>query len=439
MSKEFEDTIIIDYTDLQPGDDAPEPLAPEELAKHAKAGTLPPAAPAASHAAPAAAAAVSPAMKPPQAERRHVPPPRIPPPQASKVPPLVPPAPPKAAAAPPKAPPAPAPRPHSPASVAAASAAPKPQGSSAANVIVLSADPALIELLRESLAGTHRVWRADDLAHAADLMVAAGNAVFLVDASLADHDTHDLVTQIHTQFPELSIIVAGRRDDEALLAPLVSSGAIFRFLHKPASAERIRNFVEATQRRARPPADLPAATVRTVTSTGTTGTHVVLDPTHLDLPKLEAPGFRLDSAAVRRWSRRSLLLVPLILAAWGLAEWKPWDRAGTPAAGDDAATAATADAAEDARVQKLLDLAAVALSQGRLIEPAGDNALEHYRAVLSRDPANRTAQRGIDSVADELLVSAERALMEQDVVRLASAIDAVRSVRPDHSDRKSVV
>ena len=80
-------------------------------------------------------------------------------------------------------------------------------------------------------------------------MVASGNAVLLIDAALADHDTKTLVTQVHQQFPDLAIIVAGRRDDEHELAPLVSEGVIFRFLHKPASAERIRNFVDATQRR----------------------------------------------------------------------------------------------------------------------------------------------------------------------------------------------
>ena len=36
MNKEFEDTIIIDYTDLQPGDDAPDPLSPEEMERRAK-------------------------------------------------------------------------------------------------------------------------------------------------------------------------------------------------------------------------------------------------------------------------------------------------------------------------------------------------------------------------------------------------------------------
>ena len=81
----------------------------------------------------------------------------------------------------------------------------------------------------------------------------------------------------------------------------------------------------------------------------------------------------------------------------------------------------------------MLDSAGLALSQGALIEPPGQNALELYRAVLAQDPGNDLARRGIDSVADELIVQAERALMEQDVTRLANVVDAVRSVRPDHA------
>src|SRR5262245_14870138 len=80
--------------------------------------------------------------------------------------------------------------------------------SSGANVVVLSADPTLIDLLRDAVAGHHRVWRADDITHAADLMVASGNAVLLIDAALADHDTKSMVTQVHKQFPELAIMLA---------------------------------------------------------------------------------------------------------------------------------------------------------------------------------------------------------------------------------------
>jgi TonB family protein len=294
---------------------------------------------------------------------------------------------------------------------------------SGANVVILSADPILIDLLRDAVAGHHRVWRADDATHAADLMVASGNAVLLIDAALADHDTRTLVTQVHQQFPDLAIIVAGRRDDEHELAPLVSEGVIFRFLHKPASAERIRNFVDATQRRNG--TDFTATLPPKYKNQGLGGT--------AELPALSPPfKLTLEEGFIRRWGRRSLLLIPVVLIAWGIAVWEPWNRTASDATAP-AAPVADTDAAEEVRQQKLLDAAGIALSQGALIEPPGQNALELYRAVLARDPGNDLARRGIDSVADELIVQAERALMEQDVTRLASVVDAVRAVRPDHA------
>jgi TonB family protein len=300
----------------------------------------------------------------------------------------------------------------------------RPQG---ANVVVLSADPALIDLLREAVAGAHRVWRADDVTHAADLMVASGNAVLLIDAALADHDTKALVNQVHQQFPDLAIIVAGRRDDEHELAPLVSEGKIFRFLHKPASAERIRNFVDATQRR-------PHGTDFTATQPpkhrnslfgGTAEAPALSPPFKLDL----------DDGFKRRWGRRSLLLIPVALIAWGIAAWEPWNRTRESAAPEPVAAkpVTQADDREDARLQRMLDAAGLALTQGALVDPPGQNALELYRAVLARDPGNGLARRGLDSVAGELVVQAERALMEQDVGRLANAVDALRAVRPDHA------
>ena len=292
--------------------------------------------------------------------------------------------------------------------------------SAGANVIVLSADPDLIDLLRDSLAGNHRVWRADDATHAADLIVSAGNAVLLADSSLADHDTRELVTKVHEQFPDLAIIVAGRRDDEAELAELVSQGVIFRFLHKPASADRIRTFVEATLRRQQKTADMPAAAPR---STGATS---------VKLKALTLPTIKLDSAGMRRWLRRSLLLIPLVLIIVLFTIWKPWEKLGDLMPDTDAGQPTAADASRDSAVQKLLDSAGLALSQGQLVEPPESNALELYRAVLARDPGNRVAERGIDRVADELLLQAENALMAQDLAALASAVDAARSARPDH-------
>lgn len=300
-----------------------------------------------------------------------------------------------------------------------------PARPSSANVIVLSADPVLIDLLRDSLAGTHRVWRADDVTHAADLMVAAGNAVLLLDSGLADAKVKDLVVQINKQFPDLPIIVAGNREDEATLAQFISQGTVFRFLHKPASAERIRNFVDATQRR--PQQGATHASPRSAAALA-----AAMTATTAEVPRLTLPKIKVDHAWVRRWSRRSLLLVPVLLLAWVVVAWKPWEKIESLIPDQQPAPIAATDAGSNPKVLTLLDSAALALSQRRLIDPPGNNALELYREVLSLDPGNRMALRGVDSVADELLVDAERALMELDLLRLASAIDAVRSARPDH-------
>jgi len=294
---------------------------------------------------------------------------------------------------------------------------------SGANVIALCADPALITLTRDSLAGAHRVWRADDATHASDLIVAAGNAVLLLDASLANHDTRSLVGALHGQFPDLPIIVAGRRDDETELAPLVAQGAIFRFLHKPASAERIRNFVEATQR------GEPAASDRPAAVPGATFREAV----RTQLVRLRPARLGLDRARLRRYRRRSLLLLPLLAGIAALLVWEPWHYLAELRSAQPAATLAPADAARDRAVLRLLDAAGIALSQGRLIEPPERNAFELYRAVLARDPGNAIATRGIQRIADQLALDADQALDDTDLLRLAEAIDALRSVQPDHA------
>ena len=94
--------------------------------------------------------------------------------------------------------------------------------------------------------------------------------------------------------------------------------------------------------------------------------------------------------------------------------------------------AAPADISNNAKLRQLLDAAGIALTKDRLVDPPGKNALELYRAALALDPDNDLAQRGIDSVADKLLAEAERALQARDMPRLASAVDAARSARPDH-------
>ena len=137
-----------------------------------------------------------------------------------------------------------------------------------ANVVVLATDPALLEHIRSAIDGRHRLWRAESATHAAELVLASSRGVLLIDAAVTSHGTAEVVTRIRQQLPELPVVVAGRRDDETELASLISSGDVYRFLHKPVSQERARTFIDGAVRRqqvtsdvvkhgSRPEADLP--------------------------------------------------------------------------------------------------------------------------------------------------------------------------------------
>jgi len=297
-----------------------------------------------------------------------------------------------------------------------------------ANVVVLADDATLIELLRHAIGSRQRVWRADDAMHAADLLVAAQTGVLFMDMAVTGSETPQLVDRLHDQFPELPIVVAGRRDDELTIGPHISSGAVYRFLHKPVSAERARTFLDAAARRAGPPkrhepkkAEFnPLAAARA----------------------LRLPALRIDPALARRAGRALGLLGLALALLWGageVAERRPWQHVSLPSVAlpslpgrtDDAAPA-PAVAQEATELSRLLGAAGIALTQGRLAEPEGQNAIELYRAVLLRDPGNEQAREGLSRTAEDLLARVEQALIAEDLATAAGALDAARGADPTH-------
>lgn len=292
----------------------------------------------------------------------------------------------------------------------------------ATNVVALSSDPTLLEMLKHALDGRQRVWRADDAPHAADLLVAAQTGVVLVDAGLTVHDTPGLVDRLHEQFPDLPIIVAGRRDDEVALGQRISSGVVFRFLHKPVSAERVRNFIDAAARRA--------------------GDRRVAEPRKSEFNPIAAarsirvPTIRLDPVLLRRVARLAAVPVIAALALWllvAVAKQRPWEHftlPGLPA--EPVPSAAVVPTPGQGETARLLGAASIALTQGRLAEPEGQNAIELYRAVLIRDPGNREARDGLARTAEALLLRVEERLLAGDTAGAAGALDTARSADPSN-------
>ena len=92
------------------------------------------------------------------------------------------------------------------------------------------------------------------------------------------------------------------------------------------------------------------------------------------------------------------------------------------------------EAAEAAAAQRALAAqlasADAALTAGRLIEPAGDNAAFYYQQAQAIDPDSSLADAGLRSVTEQLLGRAERAIAELDFDTADEWLVAARNLRP---------
>ena len=111
---------------------------------------------------------------------------------------------------------------------------------------------------------------------------------------------------------------------------------------------------------------------------------------------------------------------------------------GTPAAGNPSASAApatgaasSAAAAPAASLDEVLERARLAMDERRYIEPAKNNALDHFRTVLQLDPGNAEAKEGLKRLGGLLIARARTALDERRFDNALAELEAARSIDPN--------
>jgi periplasmic protein TonB len=101
--------------------------------------------------------------------------------------------------------------------------------------------------------------------------------------------------------------------------------------------------------------------------------------------------------------------------------------AGTPAAGAKPATAP----APVGTLDEVLEKARLAMDERRYIEPAKNNALEHFRQVLVMEPGNAEATEGLNRLGGLLIARARTALDERRFDNALAELEAARSINPN--------
>jgi TonB family protein len=277
-------------------------------------------------------------------------------------------------------------------------------------ILVLSRDANLVETVKKAAPRGTPVVPAPDLDHVAGKLSDLKPGVLVADTA-STADVAAMVAQLTQHFPELVVIVAGKREDSAALMQLTATGRIFRFLLTPLSHGQTRLALEAA-----------------VTQ-------------HQDLL---AQGQRLSSASASGGGEKKNYLVTYGALAAGLLVvvvgiWfgvnkftgeptpPPAAQQPTPAQGQPGGVPEKIDP-----VQAELALAKEAFAAGKYLEPAGDSALDYYRSALALDPNSQAAKDGIRSVVDKILERAEASLTSEKLEDASRNIELARDIDPAH-------
>ena len=106
---------------------------------------------------------------------------------------------------------------------------------------------------------------------------------------------------------------------------------------------------------------------------------------------------------------------------------------GDPA--DIAAVSAELDAARsEQQVDEVLTLAAQRLEDGRLIEPANNNARYYYELALGNDPANTAAKQGLVLIAGKLVLQARESIDNGQLDGAEALLRNARALDPESTD-----
>ncbi len=267
-------------------------------------------------------------------------------------------------------------------------------------LLVLSRDTALIDTVRKSTPRGTRVVTTPSIDQIASQLPSLQPGVLLIDTASAA-DIAGMVAQLAQHFPDMVVVVAGKSEDSQSLMRLTASGQIYRFLLQPLSQGQTRLTLEAAVNRNQ---------------------------------ELGSTAKRLASGNVEEASKANFLKNGIVaglglLVVIGLI-WFVMNRFASGSKPSDRPTIAEGTKKNPGEAE--LALAAKALEAGKLVEPAGESALDLYRSALSIDPSNKAARDGIKAVADKILERGEKALISEKLEEAVAAIELARDIQPDH-------
>ncbi|MEO6185920.1 MAG: energy transducer TonB [Steroidobacteraceae bacterium] len=276
-------------------------------------------------------------------------------------------------------------------------------------VIALTNDPALQKALEELAAGDAAVSVVvvADMRALTDELMQQDSACALIDAAAVDAPIDAATDAITSQFPDLRLMVAGHSAEQNMLATRISNQSVFRFVHKPASSQRLRLFLDAAAR----PVERPM-------------------PRKAEPAKAGKESLARIDTAVRGKSPQTVAMIGVVaIVAVAVGAWIFWPSSkATP----DAAPAVSA-VNQDPAIADLIKRGMMAFAAGKYIASDGTSSAELYREALKLDKNNATATSGYNRAIEYALRTAEETLLAGRLNESSAIAESLRLIAPNNS------
>ena len=116
-------------------------------------------------------------------------------------------------------------------------------------VAAITQDRALIGLLRSVIDPTNDIILVSSEFELTPHLSSRRVSVALLDSMFIEGDLGSMAERLRETWPDLVLVVVGTAEEQTKVAAQITSGVVYRFLHRPVSAPRVRLFVEAALRR----------------------------------------------------------------------------------------------------------------------------------------------------------------------------------------------
>ena len=178
-------------------------------------------------------------------------------------------------------------------------------------IAAITQDRALIGLLRSVVDPANDLILVTSEAELIPHLNSRRVSVALLDSMFIEGDLAGLAERLRDTWSDLVLIVVGTAEEQSKVAGQITSGVVYRFLHRPVSAPRVRLFVEAALRRHEVEND-----------------ERTLEQVRPDFSRFESP--KAETARGRGGASLKFAISGLVLAAATVAGWYLYSRSAAP-------------------------------------------------------------------------------------------------------------